>query len=302
MNLRVTLINTPPRGRNIYFFHCLDHSHVYRFGISYVSLPERVGSTCPRGSINIADILTHNKQFTSDTKPELREPEGYPICINRESMVTEVASSPHQAVGVNLPDERDDPFASTTPQTKPQHPHRYSSFDTHLYAQNRQTSSPSQAKRSLEAHLAETDRRLQEASKLGTTLVQQRKNLSERLREVEKHQADEEIGPELRQKLAEIEKEYTEVSRESVRAFLGPKTTDPGEASSAPFALDGRVRACVTLRHSKLMCDGSILLVRLNSLEMLLIRRRSSMFPGNSGINQAIEHMTLTSQQRSLHL
>ena len=157
-------------------------------------------------------------------------------------MATEAASLPRQAVGVDVTNEQDDPFASTPPQTKPPHTHRYSSFDTHLFAQNRQTNSPSQAKRSLEAHLAETERRLQEASKLGTTLVQQRKNLSERLREVEKHQADEEIGPELRQKLVEIEKEYTEVSRESVRAFLGPKTADSGEASNAPFALDGRVR------------------------------------------------------------
>ena len=216
--------------------------------------------------------------------------------------MTEVANLPHQAVGVNVTNEQDDPFASTPPQTKPPHPHRYSSFDTHLFAQNRQTSSPSQAKRSLEVHLAETERRLQEASKLGTTLVQQRKNLSERLREVEKHQADEEIGPELRQKLVEIEKEYTEVSRESIRAFLGPKTTDPGEASNAPFALDGRVRECVTLRHSELIRGCRILLARLNSLGMLLIRRRSSMFPENSVISQAIEPMTLTSRQRSLHL
>ena len=216
--------------------------------------------------------------------------------------MTEFANLAHQAMGVNVTNEQDDPFASTPPPSKPPHPHRYSSFDTHLFAQNRQTSSPSQAKRSLEAHLAETERRLQEASKLGTTLVQQRKNLSERLREVEKHQADEEIGPELRQKLVEIEKEYTEVSRESIRAFLGPKTTDSGEASNAPFALDGRVRDCVTFRHSKLMRDCRILLVRLNSLEMLLIRRRSSMFPENSGISRAIEHMILTSRQRSLHL
>ena len=214
----------------------------------------------------------------------------------------EVSNSPRQAVGVNITNEQDDPFASMPPQPKPPHPHRYSSFDTQLFVQNRQASSPSHAKRSLEAHLAETERRLQEASKLGTTLVQQRKNLSERLREVEMHQADEEIGPELRQKLVEIEKEYTEVSRESVRAFLGPKATDSGEASNAPFALDGRVRECVTLRHSKLMRDCRILLARLNSLVMLLIRHRSSMFPGNSVISQAIEHMTLTSRQRLLHL
>ena len=156
-------------------------------------------------------------------------------------MASSAINLTRQAVGPDVPNGQDDPFASTPPQTKPPHPHRYSSFDTQIFAHSRQASSPSQAKRTLEAHLAETERRLQEASKLGTTLVQQRKNLSERLREVEKHQADEEIGPELRRKLVDIEKEYTEVSRESVRAFLGPKSTDSGEASNAPFALDGRV-------------------------------------------------------------
>lgn len=163
-------------------------------------------------------------------------------------MASSVANLPCQAVVVDSPNGRDDPFTSTPSQIRPPHSHRYSSFDTELFVQNNQTSSPSQAKRALEAHLAETERRLQEASKLGTTLVQQRKNLSERLREVEAHQADEEIGPELRQKLVDIEKEYTEVSRESVRAFLGPKHADSGEGSSAPFAFGGRVRPCVWLR------------------------------------------------------
>ena len=156
-------------------------------------------------------------------------------------MSSSVANLPRQAVGVDVTNGQDDPFASTPPPTKASHPHRYSSFDTQSFVQNQQTSSPSHAKRALEAHLAETERRLQEASKLGTTLVQQRKNLSERLREVEKHQADEEIGPELRQRLADIEKEYTEVSRESVRAFLGPRSTDFGESGNTPLGLDGRV-------------------------------------------------------------
>ena len=156
-------------------------------------------------------------------------------------MGTSVANQPRSAVGVDGAGRTEDPFTSTTPQFQHPYPHRYSSFDGQLFALNHPSSSPSQAKRALEAHLAETERRLQEASKLGTTLVQQRKTLSERLRDVEMHQADEEIGPELRQKLIDIEKEYTEVSRESVRAFMGPKHQDLMEAPSAPFALDGRV-------------------------------------------------------------
>lgn len=217
-------------------------------------------------------------------------------------MTTSAANMSRQAVGVDITKEQDDPFANTPPQKSPSHPHRYSSFDTQLFAQNQQTSSPTQAKRALEAHLAETERRLQEASKLGTTLVQQRKLLFERLREVEKHQADEEIGPELRQKLLDIEKEYTEVSRESVRAFLGPKTAEHGEASNAPFALDGRVGACVLLELSKLIHDCRIPPAQPNSLETLLIHLRSSMYPESSAISLLIERMTLTLPQRSLHL
>ncbi len=75
----------------------------------------------------------------------------------------------------------------------------------------------------LEAHLAETDRRIQDASKLGTSLVQQRKELSQQLKEVEEKQDDGEIGPELRQKLADFEEEYRQVVKDSARAFIGPR-------------------------------------------------------------------------------
>ena len=199
---------------------------------------------------------------------------------------------------MDVSDGREDPFTSTPPQTRPPHSHRYSSFDTQLFVQNSQTSSPSQAKRALEAHLAETDRRLQEASRLGTTLVQQRKNLGERLREVEKHQADEEIGPELRQKLVDIEKEYTEVSRESVRAFLGPKHADSGDASNAPFALDGRVSACPMLYGLGLTRNRRIPLALPNSLEKLPILLPRSMCQENSAISLPTEHMILTLRPR----
>ncbi|KAL9606098.1 MAG: hypothetical protein Q9179_000724 [Wetmoreana sp. 5 TL-2023] len=135
----------------------------------------------------------------------------------------------------------DDPFTNT-PTMQPNRPHRYSSFDSRLFAENHPSSSPSQAKKALEAHLAETDRRLSEASRLGTTLVDQRQKLSARLREVEQQQNRNELGPELRQRLNDIEKEYNELGRESARAFLGPRADSVGAPSDSetPFALDGR--------------------------------------------------------------
>ncbi|KAI7054073.1 hypothetical protein KC352_g44940, partial [Hortaea werneckii] len=60
---------------------------------------------------------------------------------------------------------------------------RYASFDTDnfsMYSAN----SPSHPRRALEAHLKDTDRRIQDASKLGTTLLQQRKELAARIKDV----------------------------------------------------------------------------------------------------------------------
>ncbi|KAL8763444.1 MAG: hypothetical protein Q9184_000752 [Pyrenodesmia sp. 2 TL-2023] len=132
----------------------------------------------------------------------------------------------------------DDPFTNT-PTMQPSRSYRYSSFDTRLFTDNHPSSSPTHAKKALESHLAETERRLQEASKLGTTLVEQRQKISARLREVESQQNQGELAPELRQRLRDIEKEYNEVGRESARAFLGPKTEATSD-SETPFALDGR--------------------------------------------------------------
>lgn len=114
-----------------------------------------------------------------------------------------------------------DPFVSNPAEgTGPRESHRYSSFDTQLYSLN--AASPAQAKRALEAHLAETERRLEEASKLGTTLIEQQRELEDKLKEVEQHDEGE-IGPDLRRKLADLEREYNEIGRESARAFLAPK-------------------------------------------------------------------------------
>ena len=120
-----------------------------------------------------------------------------------------------------------DPFVSSpTEGTMPRESHRYSSFDTQLFSLN--AASPGQAKRALEAHLAETERRLEEASKLGTALIDQQRDLEEKLKEVERQQDEGEIGPDLRRKLADLEREYNEIGRESARAFLGPKRMASG--------------------------------------------------------------------------
>ncbi|OJD21680.1 hypothetical protein ACJ73_06979 [Blastomyces percursus] len=140
----------------------------------------------------------------------------------------------------------DDPFVSNSdstgvfPQQQQRESHRYSSFGTQLFTLN--ASSPSQVKRALEAHLAETERRLEDASKLGTALVQQQRELSDKLREIEHRQDEGEIGPELRRKLVELEREYNDIGREAARASLGPKprlvATDEDGQTTPSF--DGR--------------------------------------------------------------
>lgn len=123
----------------------------------------------------------------------------------------------------------DDPFVSGASATAH---HRYSTFDEDLFAAG-PGSSPTQAKRALEAHIAETERRLDEAGKLGTALVSQRKALAEQLQEVEKWQAEGELGPELRKKLVDIENDYNDLARDSARAFL-PKHRVPSNETNPP--------------------------------------------------------------------
>lgn len=136
----------------------------------------------------------------------------------------------------------EDPFVSNAGHNPaPRETHRYSSFDTQLFSLN--ASSPAQAKRALEAHLAETERRLEEASKLGTALIEQQRELSEQLKEVEQQQDEGEMGPELRKRLADLEQEYNEIGRESTRAFLGPKRLAGGseDVQSSTPSFDQKV-------------------------------------------------------------
>lgn len=79
-------------------------------------------------------------------------------------------------------------------------------------------SSPSQVKRTLEAHLQEVNKRIETVATLGGTLLEQQQQIEARIKEVQ--EGGEQIGPELKKKLVELEKEYNEVGRESARAVL----------------------------------------------------------------------------------
>ena len=123
----------------------------------------------------------------------------------------------------------EDPFS--TPSAEAQR-HRYATFNsqnTSLYA----TASPAQLKRALEAHLAETERKLREASQIGTMLVKQRQELTDRIKDVESHPNDDEVGPELRQRLVELEREAADISRETARLYVPKSRVASAEADPA---------------------------------------------------------------------
>lgn len=140
-------------------------------------------------------------------------------------------------------DSTNDPFVSTS-STTPAH-FRFSDFEKDLRAA-RSAANLQTAKLALEARLAETDRRLDEAAKLGTALVSQRKTLAEQLQEIDSLPTEEELAPELRKRLVDIEKDYNDLARESARAFLPKQRVTSSENSGSPFMLEsrsGRVRS-----------------------------------------------------------
>jgi Meiotic cell cortex C-terminal pleckstrin homology len=167
--------------------------------------------------------------------------------MSKMAAVTAAMDSPPQSfitTGVTASSDAEDPFVivnGSGDHLPHPHPHRYSAFDTQIFSLNA-SSSPSQAKRAIEAHLAETNRRLEDTGRLGSSLVQQRAELAEKLKEVEKRKDDAELPPELRERLAEIEKDYNEVGRETARALLAPRARvvsaddKPGESSPAVFS------------------------------------------------------------------
>ena len=146
------------------------------------------------------------------------------------------ANLPEGAVAANGLES--DPFTTSPSVPPPNGPTRYASFDNDQFS-TYSTTSPSQARRALEAHLKDTDRRIQDASKLGTTLISQRKNLASRLKEVEELSKDNDVPQELQQRLTALEKEYNDIGRESARAFLPKVKPVPGDGA-AVYSSSGR--------------------------------------------------------------
>jgi hypothetical protein len=79
--------------------------------------------------------------------------------------------------------------------------------------------SHSDIKRKLEQRLADTKTKMYNIGRLGESLVKQEKELNERIKEIESHSQDDEIRPELRSKLADLENGFKEIERESAKAF-----------------------------------------------------------------------------------
>ncbi|KAF2675252.1 hypothetical protein BT63DRAFT_32763 [Microthyrium microscopicum] len=118
----------------------------------------------------------------------------------------------------------DDPFVT---HPTPEQRHRYSIFDSQQFS-SYANGSPAQVRRALEAHLAETQRRLDDAGRVGQILVKQRAELESQLNELQSPQNDDEIPLEMRQKVAQLEREVAEISRETARIYV-PKRVPSGE-------------------------------------------------------------------------
>ena len=103
-----------------------------------------------------------------------------------------MATTYNPALGEIQGNGTNDPFVGP-----PTYAPRYASLDIDQFS-SYSSHSPTQARRALEAHLKDTDRRIQDASRLGTSLLQQRKDLTARLADIEQVQSDNDITPELR--------------------------------------------------------------------------------------------------------
>jgi hypothetical protein len=136
-----------------------------------------------------------------------------------------------------------DPFITATPPAPAPAPvpaqHRYSNYDHDFFVTG--PASPESAKRALAAHLQETERRLEEAGKLGNALVLQRKQLTEQLKEIEKVNNEEELSQELRERMVGIEKEFNTLTRESARNLLPKQRVPSNEVNpNSPFAPENK--------------------------------------------------------------
>jgi hypothetical protein len=96
-------------------------------------------------------------------------------------------------------------------------------------------SSADQMKRTLQAHLADTQRQKINAGKLGERWVAHEQELRNCIREIEEGLTNDTVDPELKRKLSDLEKEYMDVGRETNRAMLTSKITNTGRPDISPF-------------------------------------------------------------------
>ncbi|KLU91752.1 anucleate primary sterigmata protein A, partial [Magnaporthiopsis poae ATCC 64411] len=134
----------------------------------------------------------------------------------------------------------DDPFVSVANPPSTARHLRYSTLDSQIFSFGPGTSAE-QAKRALQAHLLETNRKLEEVGKSGTALVEHRRQIEEQMKEVEQLQAEEEVPPGLKKTLVDLERDYSEVTRETSRTLLPKQRVPSNEAAAgSPFAPEGK--------------------------------------------------------------
>jgi hypothetical protein len=74
-------------------------------------------------------------------------------------------------------------------------------------------------RRKLEHRLQDTQTKMFNIGKLGESLVKQEQELKDRIQEMEAQSQDEEVAPEIRSKLDELETGFKEIERESAKVF-----------------------------------------------------------------------------------
>lgn len=125
-----------------------------------------------------------------------------------------------------------DPFAPTPTR-------KLNAFEVQLLSPNHPNglaTSPEEAKAQLLQLIAENERKIEEAGKLGTTLVNTHNELKASLEEVEvEGQRDGEISDELARRLRDIEREFTEAGRDSSRILAAKSRASSGEMGAHPF-------------------------------------------------------------------
>jgi predicted transcriptional regulator len=141
----------------------------------------------------------------------------------------------------------EDPFTSSSPSQAQRH--RYSGFNDQQFSAY-STGSPSSVTRTLEAYLQETERQLQEASSAGSTLLTQRQAIFDRMKEIQEQPTQDDISPELRQKLATLEREVSEVTREVARISFPKSRTVSGETNDDPTFLSSHTQHSPSKVHA----------------------------------------------------